>query len=100
MDAPSSPETEVPEAVTARPVQIPVYQDSTPVPAEFMPTAAAPIGDIDVPREPALQESAEEITRTTVADAREADLVPTSHAADDAASSNASAQHRGANACS
>ena len=87
IDAISSPIAEVPEAFTARPVQIPVYQDSTPVPAEFMPTAAAPIGDIDVPREPALQESAEEITRTTVADAREAGLVPTSHAA----SSNASA---------
>ncbi len=91
MDAPSSPVTEVPEALTARPVQIPVYQDSTPAPAEFMPTAASPIGDIDVPREPALQESAEEITRSTVADAREAGLVPTSHAAVDAASSNASA---------
>ncbi len=85
IDVPSSA-TEVPEAVTARPFQIPVYQDSTPAPAEFMPTAAAPIGDIDVPREPSLQESAEEITRTTVADAREAGLVPTSHAA----SSNAS----------
>jgi hypothetical protein len=70
-------------AAPARPIQIPVYQDPTPAPAEFMPTASAPIGDIDVPREPELQESAEEITRATVADGREADLVPTSHAVQD-----------------
>ncbi len=67
-----------------RPVQIPVYQDSEP--SDFMPTASAPTGDIDVAREPELQESAEEITRSTVADAREADLVPTSHAIHDATS--------------
>ena len=94
VDAASSPIGDVPEAVTARPIQIPVYQDSTPAPAEFMPTAAAPIGDIDVPREPALQESAEEITRSTVADAREADLMPTSHAANDAAGAPVSAHVR------
>jgi hypothetical protein len=91
LDAASYPVAEVPETITARPIQIPVYQDSTPPPAEFMPTAAEPTGDIDVPREPALQESAEEITRTTVADAREAGLVPTSHAAVDAASATPAA---------
>ncbi len=73
--------------VSARPIQIPVYQDASLPSAEFMPTASAPIGDIDVPREPALQESAEEITRSTVADSREAGLVPTSLAVSDAASS-------------
>ena len=86
MDAPpsfsdSAPVAEAPAApvpAAVRPIQIPVYQDTAP--AEFMPTAAAPTGDIEVPREPALQESAEEITRSTVADAREAGLMPTSHA--------------------
>lgn len=81
-DAPPSPEME--GTSMPRPVQIPVYQDSEP--SDFMPTASAPTGDIDVAREPELQESAEEITRSTVADAREADLVPTSHAIHDATS--------------
>jgi CheY-like chemotaxis protein len=74
---------EVSAAAPLRPIQIPVYQDSTPAPAEFMPTASAPLGDIDLPREPELQESAEEVTRSTVADGREADLVPTSRAVED-----------------
>ena len=99
MDAPPSdvvppPELSAPEIstpvgsapATPRPIQIPVYQDPNSASAEFMPTAVAPIGDMDVPREPALQESAEEITRSTVADVREAGLVPTSHTADEAAS--------------
>ena len=43
-------------AVSARPIQIPVYQDPAPSSAEFMPTASAPIGDVDVPRESALQD--------------------------------------------
>jgi len=81
-DAPPSPE--IAGMSMLRPVQIPVYRDSEP--SDFMPTASAPTGDIDVAREPELQESAEEITRSTVADAREADLVPTSHAAHDATS--------------
>jgi CheY-like chemotaxis protein len=81
-DAPPSPD--IAGLSMPRPVQIPVYQDSEP--SDFMPTASAPTGDIDVAREPELQESAEEITRSTVADAREADLVPTSHAAHDASS--------------
>jgi hypothetical protein len=61
-----------------------VYQDSEP--SDFMATASAPTGDIDVAREPELQESAEEITRSTVAEAREAGLVPTSDAIHDATS--------------
>ncbi len=77
-------EPTIAEPSMPRPIQIPVYQDSEP--ADFMPTASAPTGDIDVAREPELQESAEEITRSTVADAREADLVPTSHATHDATS--------------
>jgi CheY-like chemotaxis protein len=82
VDAPPSPE--IVGSTMLRPVQIPVYQDSEP--SDFIPTASAPTGDIDVAREPELQESAEEITRSTVADAREAGLVPTSHAIHDATS--------------
>jgi hypothetical protein len=82
VDAPPSPE--IVGLTMPRPVQIPVYQDSEP--SDFIPTASAPTGDIDVAREPELQESAEEITRSTVADAREAGLVPTSHAIHDATS--------------
>src|SRR4051794_35108102 len=81
LDEPAAAETSA--AAPPRPIQIPVYQDPTPASEEFMPTASAPIGEIEVPREPELQESAEEITRSTVADAREADLVPTSHAVQD-----------------
>lgn len=57
-----------------RTVQIPVYQE--PSHFEVVPTAAAPIGDIEIPREAALQETAEETTRNTVADLREPDLMP------------------------
>ena len=66
-------------AATARPIQIPVYQDPEPGHFEVVPTAAAPTGDINIPREEGLQESAEETTRNTVADARDPDLVPTAH---------------------
>ena len=60
---------------------IPVFKEPEPAPAvqsmpepppsaayEIVPTAAAPIDDIEIPREPALQETAEETTRSTVAD--------------------------------
>ena len=65
------------EAVQAEPPHpqfIPVYKEPEPVPEpepvsyEVMPTAAPPIGEIDIPKEPALQETAEEATRSTVAD--------------------------------
>ena len=83
---PSAPEVAaVPEpdpvgAPAARPVPIPVFQETaSAAPSyEVVPTAAGPIGDIDIPREPALQETAEETTRNTVADAREPGLVPSS----------------------
>ncbi len=76
-----SAEAEPPEPiptgpVLARPKMIPVYQEPE-APAgghEVVPTAAGPIGDIDVPREPQLQETAAEITRETKADAREPQL--------------------------
>lgn len=66
-------------ATSSRPIQIPVYQEPEPSHFEIVPTAAAPTGDIDIPREEGLQESAEETTRNTVADARDPDLVPTAH---------------------
>lgn len=68
-----------PEPVAARPIQIPVYREPEATHFEVVPTAAPPLGDIDIPREAGLQESAEETTRNTVADAREPDLVPTAH---------------------
>jgi CheY-like chemotaxis protein len=51
---------------------IPVYKEPEPQPEatayEVLPTAAPPIGDIEIPREPELQETANETTRNTVAD--------------------------------
>jgi CheY-like chemotaxis protein len=61
------------------PPQIPVYQDVPEPPAEIIPTAAGPIGDVDIPREPALEESAAETTRATVAGSTEPGLMPTLH---------------------
>ena len=69
-------------ATPARPAQIPVYQEARPERYEVVPTAAGPIGDIEIAREPRLQESAEQTTRNTVADLREPDLVPTAHEAE------------------
>jgi CheY-like chemotaxis protein len=60
-------------------VKIPAYQEAEPSHYEVVPTAAAPIGDIEIPREAALQESAEQTTRNTIADVREPDLLPTAH---------------------
>lgn len=62
-------------APAARPIQIPVYQE--PGHFEVVPTASAPTGDIEIPREAGLQETAEEATRNTVADLRDPDLMPT-----------------------
>lgn len=75
-------EASAPAAITAvpsRPIQIPVYQEAEATQFEVVPTAAPPLGDIEIPREAGLQESAEETTRNTVADHRDPDLVPTAH---------------------
>jgi len=62
---------------------IPVYREPEPEPEpapstyEMLPTAAPPTEEIDIPREPALLESAEEATRNTVADVKEPGLIPT-----------------------
>ena len=41
----------------------------------MVPTAAPPTGEIEIPREPELQETAEETTRNTVADKVEPGLL-------------------------
>jgi two-component system, OmpR family, phosphate regulon response regulator PhoB len=76
-----TPVASVPAVIAApvRPIQIPVYQEAELTQFEVVPTAAPPIGDIEIPREAGLQESAEETTRNTVADHRDPDLVPTAH---------------------
>ena len=68
-----------PPPAPSRPLQIPVYQESAEVAAshEMLPTAAAPIGEIEIPRDPFLQESAAETTRNTPATATEPGLMST-----------------------
>jgi CheY-like chemotaxis protein len=58
---------------------IPVYKEPEPPTAhyDFVPTAAPAVEDVEIPREPALQETAEETTRSTVADQVEPGLMPT-----------------------
>jgi CheY-like chemotaxis protein len=79
--APPASRAEEPAApVAPRPRLIPVFQEpEKPQTAQydFMPTGAAPASDIEIPREPHLQETAEETTRNTVADRREPGLIPT-----------------------
>ena len=67
------------DAAPAHPQFIPVYKEPEPNTAsyEVMPTAAPPIGDIEIPREPELQETADEATRNTVADHVEPGLLST-----------------------
>ncbi len=100
-ETPQSHEEHTPEAVAiqpepvaqvAHPQFIPVFKDPEPPAAnyDFIPTAAAPVDDVDIPREPALQESAEEATRNTVADRMEPGLIsameqPVENAASDVA---------------
>jgi CheY-like chemotaxis protein len=66
-------------AVAPRPRQIPVYEErrSSPAPLEIVPTAAPPARELEIVREPELQETAAEATRSTVADAVEPGLIPT-----------------------
>jgi len=59
---------------------IPVFQEPEPAAApsyEVMPTAAPPTGEMEIPREPELQETADETTRATVADHVEPGLLST-----------------------
>ncbi len=70
-----------PAPLPARLLHIPVYREPEPEkPAkapEIVATAAPPTGDVDIPREPALQETAAETTRNTVAESTEPGLMPT-----------------------
>jgi CheY-like chemotaxis protein len=71
--AQSEPAAEVPH-----PQFIPVFKDPEPPAAQydFVPTAVPAVDDVEIPREPALQETAEETTRNTVADHVEPGLMP------------------------
>jgi CheY-like chemotaxis protein len=54
---------------------IPVFTEPEPPAYEVVHTAVPPVGELEIPREPALQETAEETTRTTVADQVEPGLM-------------------------
>jgi CheY-like chemotaxis protein len=62
---------------SSHPQFIPVYKEPEAEASsyEVIPTAAPPIRDLEIPREPALQETANETTRTTVADRVEPGLL-------------------------
>ncbi|HEV8494490.1 MAG TPA: response regulator, partial [Candidatus Angelobacter sp.] len=68
-------ETSAPEP--PHPHFIPVFKEPEPAAYEVMHTAVPPVGDVEIPREPALQETAEETTRSTVADHVEPGLMST-----------------------
>ena len=74
-------------AKPSHPQFIPVYKEPEANAAsyEVMPTAAPPTGEIEIPREPELQETADETTRATVADRVEPGLLSTFEAEPDAA---------------
>ncbi len=83
----------------AHPQFIPVYKEPEPQPQadaasyEVLPTAAPPTGDIEIPREPELQETADETTRATVADRVEPGLLSTLDSVADAARKAAAEEH-------
>jgi len=68
-----------PPPTPLRPRQIPVYEDREQGRSglEVVPTAAPSAPEIEVPRDPQLEETAAETTRNTVVDSQEPDLVPT-----------------------
>jgi CheY-like chemotaxis protein len=83
-------------AEPAHPHFIPVYKEPEPQPEaaayEVLPTAAPPTGDIEIPREPELQETADETTRATVADQVEPGLLSTFEAEPQRAQKSAAAE--------
>jgi CheY-like chemotaxis protein len=86
-------------AEPAHPQFIPVYKEPEPQPQahaasyEVLPTAAPPTGEIEIPREPELQETADETTRATVADRVEPGLLSTLESVADAARRAAAEEH-------
>jgi CheY-like chemotaxis protein len=77
------------DAAPAHPQFIPVYKEPDAASYEVMPTAAPAIGDIEIPREPELQETADEATRNTVADHVEPGLLSTFESEREAAQKSA-----------
>lgn len=73
----SAPEAEISAPEPPHPQFIPVFQEPEPPAYEVVHTAAPPVGELEIPREPALQETAEETTRSTVADHVEPGLLST-----------------------
>ena len=73
----SAPEAETSAPEPRHPQFIPVFKEPEPAAYEVMHTAAEPVVDVEIPREPALQETAEETTRSTVADHVEPGLMST-----------------------
>jgi len=72
-----APELEVSTPEPPHPQFIPVFKEPEPAAYEVMHTAVPPVGELEIPREPALQETAEETTRSTVADHVEPGLMST-----------------------
>jgi CheY-like chemotaxis protein len=64
-------------AKPSHPQFIPVYKEPEATSYEVVPTAAPPTADLEIPREPALEETADETTRSTVADHVEPGLLST-----------------------
>jgi CheY-like chemotaxis protein len=75
--APPSPANDVAPPSASRPLQIPVYQESGEVaqPLEMAPATSAPIREIEIPRDPYLDEGAAEATRRTVVTTTEPGLI-------------------------
>jgi CheY-like chemotaxis protein len=73
----SAPELEVSTPEPPHPQFIPVFKEPEPAAYEVMHTAVPAVGELEIPREPALQETAEETTRSTVADHVEPGLMST-----------------------
>jgi CheY-like chemotaxis protein len=73
----SAPEAETSAPEPPHPQFIPVFKEPEPPAYEVVHTAVEPVGELEIPREPALQETAEETTRSTVADHVEPGLMST-----------------------
>ncbi|MGB8131702.1 MAG: response regulator [Candidatus Angelobacter sp.] len=81
-------------AAHSHPQFIPVYKEPEPASSyEVMPTSAPPTGEIDIPREPELQETADETTRATVADHVEPGLLSTFESVPEAALKAVAQEH-------
>jgi CheY-like chemotaxis protein len=77
MAAVSAMPAEASQPEPPHPQFIPVFQEPEPPEYEMMPTAAPPTEEIEILREPGLQETADLATRSTVADRMEPGLMST-----------------------